>query len=300
MNQTLIVPLDGSPAAEQALPMATRLAHELGADVLLTHVIDPMATHLHYHEGKTWTIDDERGQMRSQTLNYLTYIKDTWCNTGVTLTTEVIEGDIGEAIVQLARQRQALYIVMTTHAKTGVARLLLGAVADHVMRQSPCPVLLVPPQTTVQKVQLAPLHHILVPLDGSLFAESALLNAKLLARQLNAKLHLFRVTVVVPTPILYPQAIPYPNALPEQIYELTEKYLLHVQTQLLLEGFDVDSYLGVGTPGDAILAHAEQIHADLIIMATHARTGLARTVLGSTTNHVIRTGKTPVLLVHPE
>jgi len=108
------------------------------------------------------------------------------------------------------------------------------------------------------------------------------------------------VTTLVPATTLYPQAIPFPSSLPEEVYALTEKYLTHVQAQLLHEGFHVDSHVGLGTPGDAILAYAESLSADLIVMSTHARTGLSRRVLGSTADHVVRAGNTPVLLVHPE
>ncbi len=300
MNGTILVPLDGLPLAEQALPLAARLAYGLDAGLRLTHVIDPMATHITYHHGVPWSIDDERRQMQNNATYYLTYVKDTWCNTGVQIAGEVIEGGVGEAVVELAAQRQATYIVMTTHAKTGLARVALGSVADYVMRESPCPVILIPPQHGTKPVHLAPLHNILVPLDGSLFAEAALANAKTLARTFHAKLHLFRVTSIVPTATIYPQRIPLPSTLPEEVYALTEHYLTHIQEQLLQEGFHVDSHLGMGTPGDAILSHAEKISADLIAMSTHARTGVSRTVLGSTADHVVRAGNTPVLLVHPE
>lgn len=300
MNGTILVPLDGLPLAEQALPLAARLAYGLDAELRLTHVIDPMFTRITYHEGLPWTIEDERRQMQTNATYYLTYVKDTWCNTGVHSASEVTEGGIGEAVVALAKQCQATYIVMTTHAKTGLARVALGSVADYVMRSSPCPVILVPPHHGTTPVHFAPIRTILVPLDGSLFAEAALANAKMLARIFHAKLHLFRVTTIVPTTILYPQRIPLPSTLPEEVYALTEHYLTHVQEQLVHEGFRVDSHLGAGTPGDAILAYAETISADLIAMSTHARTGISRTVLGSTADHVVRSGNTPVLLVHPD
>lgn len=300
MNGTILVPLDGLPLAEQALPLAARLAYGLDAELRLTHVIDPMSTRITYHEGMPWTIEDERRQMQTNATYYLTYVKDTWCNTGVHSASEVTEGGVGEAVVGLAKQCQATYIVMTTHAKTGLARVALGSVADYVMRESPCPVILVPPQHGNKPVYLASLRNILVPLDGSLFAEAALANAKHLARTFHAKLHLFRVTTVIPTTTLYPQRIPLPSTLPEEVYALTEHYLTHVQEQLIHEGFQVDSHLGMGAPSEAILAHAKAVSADLIAMSTHARTGVSRTVLGSTADRVVRTGDTPVLLVHPE
>jgi nucleotide-binding universal stress UspA family protein len=300
MNSTIIVALDGSSLAEQALPLATRMAQGLKAELLLTHVIDPMATRISYQEGIPWTIDDERRAMQKHASYYLTYVKDTWCNTGVHVAAEVVEGGVGEAIVELARQRQATYIVMTTHAKTGLARVALGSVADAVLRQSPCPVLMVPPQQRANPVHLASLRRILVPLDGSLFAETALASAKTLARTFNARLHLYRVSTIVPTPMQYYPHLPAPAPLPDQVFGLTEHYLASVQARLMREGFHVDSHLGVGTPGDAILAHAKSIHADLIVMSTHARTGLSRTVLGSTADQVVRSGDTPVLLVHPD
>lgn len=300
MNATIIVPLDGSPLAEQALPFAARLAQGLNAELRLMHVIDPMSTRITYHEGIPWTIDDERRHMQTNSNYYLTYVKDTWCNTGLPISTEVAEGSVGDAIVSVAQQQQASYIVMTTHAKTGLARVALGSVADYVMRESTCPVILIPPHHGNKPVHLAPLRNIMVPLDGSLFAETALAYAKVLARTFNATLHLYRVTTAVSTPMLYPQRIPMPIPMTDELYAINEQYLDHIQTRLLAEGFRVESHLGIGTPADAILAHADVIGADLIAMSTHARTGLHRTILGSTADYVVRTGTHPVLLVHPE
>lgn len=131
---------------------------------------------------------------------------------------------------------------------------------------------------------------ILLPLDGSEFAETALPTARGLAGRLPGDLVLIRVT----SPILTTA----PELFPSLGHEFTEQ--ARVAAQDYLQGLhDGPSYSLVGSPKEQIVQAAMDHHADLIIMASHGRTGVARWLLGSTAEYVVRHTVCPVLLQRP-
>ena len=141
---------------------------------------------------------------------------------------------------------------------------------------------------------------ILVPLDGTRFAEAALPAAARLARQARGRLHLLlahqpTLALVGPGEI----AAPDPG-LDRALLDQEECYLAGVAASAGQAGVGTVS-LGqaVGPAGDAICEEADRIEADLIVMATHGRSALGRLWLGSVSHHVIRYAGRPVLLVNP-
>lgn len=141
---------------------------------------------------------------------------------------------------------------------------------------------------------------ILVPLDGTRFAEAALPVAARLARTARGRLHLLMAHR--PTPALVgPGEIAAPDpGLDRALLEQEEHYLAGVSASAGQAGVGtVTLAQAVGPAGDAICEEADRIEADLIVMASHGRSGLGRFWLGSVSTHVIREAGVPVLLVHP-
>ena len=134
---TILVPLDGSPLAEAALPKALELAEVSGARVLLlraaeTHTLLPR-------------VDPTEAQVKvvSEAESYLARVRKRLTRQGrVTVETAVWYGPAARAIVEAARIRKVDQIVMTTHGRSGVRRLLLGSVAESVLRGTTTPLLL--------------------------------------------------------------------------------------------------------------------------------------------------------------
>jgi nucleotide-binding universal stress UspA family protein len=141
---------------------------------------------------------------------------------------------------------------------------------------------------------------ILVPLDGTRFAEAALPAAARLARRARGRLHL--LLAHQPTAALVgPGEIAAPDpGLDRALLEQEEDYLAGVAASAGQAGVGTIT-LGqaVGPAGDAICGEAGRIEADLIVMATHGRSALGRFWMGSVSSHVVRDAGVPVLLVHP-
>ena len=149
---------------------------------------------------------------------------------------------------------------------------------------------------------------ILVPLDGSEPAETALLHAVEVAKRFGAELILFQA--ITPLTQLLAQAAPTSlevatvgSQLADEAYEASSATARQYmeRTGSTLGGQDVRVRVAVmdGAPGDAILAQARQHAVDLIVMSTHGRGGLGRLVFGSVADDVIRNSSIPVLLVRP-
>ncbi|HSE94887.1 MAG TPA: universal stress protein [Methylomirabilota bacterium] len=139
---TLLCPTDFSECADAAQAVAARLARRLQADLVLLHVAVEAPL---YHEGWASTAEVRRVfEIQRQ------WAKDTLDDrateihgTGVTARGAVVDGVAHEAIVAEAERLGAEMIVMGTHGRGGLARFLLGSVADRVIRLAPCPVLTV-------------------------------------------------------------------------------------------------------------------------------------------------------------
>lgn len=139
---------------------------------------------------------------------------------------------------------------------------------------------------------------ILVPLDGSARAEQALSEAARLARATQGALILVRAVAPPPRyPATYVPAELAPNATYETFEEEANSYLLGVSQSSGVAGIPIECHVSVGPPAPLVIEAATEYAADLIVMNSHGRTGLARWVLGSVAQQVVRHAAIPVLVV---
>lgn len=140
---------------------------------------------------------------------------------------------------------------------------------------------------------------ILVPLDGSRFAEGALPYAQMLAECGGGQIELVRIAVH-PSSYVYVSDPATLASLYDSDRVHCEEYLQKVAARLQ-EATSVKVSMAVleGPVADAILDHAEDTHADLIVMSTHGRSGMERWLLGSVAEKVVRGAKIPVMLIRP-
>lgn len=142
-------------------------------------------------------------------------------------------------------------------------------------------------------------NRILVPLDGSTFAEAALGHARTLARCTGAELTLLRVAThpvyeyVAAEPLLY-------QTIEQDSEKESAAYLEKVAAELRAEGFHVSAETCTGPVAETILDYARDISADIIVMSTHGRSGLARWFIGSIADKIVRGATLPVLLARPD
>lgn len=140
---------------------------------------------------------------------------------------------------------------------------------------------------------------ILVPLDGSDLAESALAHVRPLAKCMGSEVVLLRVVSV---PVGAYMMVTEPRLIEEATQGVEDEasdYLKGVAATLRADGIKVSLQVGTGVIGDTIQDYAISLHADLIAMSTHGRGGLARLVIGSVADQLIRHSKVPILLVRP-
>jgi nucleotide-binding universal stress UspA family protein len=282
----ILVPLDGSPLAEAILPVVEEWAKTEGAEVILLRAV--MARHLPFADA----VEAEVRVVR-EAETYLEAVAERLERRGITKVRRVAWYDepataIGEAA---ARDRVDL-IAMATHGRSGLNRLLLGSVAEAVVRSVRVPMLLLRGQSAWKPW----LHkRILVPLDGSEASEAILPMVERLARP--------RALTVTLLEVVEPLSSPEDSELASHTEEFIrfrleegERYLAKVADPLRAKGLRVECIVRIGGAAGTITIVAAEEQADLIAMVTHGRKGLERLFFGSVAAGVLRNATVPVLL----
>jgi nucleotide-binding universal stress UspA family protein len=312
MYRSLLVPLDGSPFGEHALPLALAVARRAGARLHLLHVEDPLPA-TGSPEMTAFFDDDLAAQLRAHQQAYLDEaVRRVKAVAAVPVTSALCPGDVAPTVAAEATRVGADLVVMATHARGPLGRFWLGSVADELVRQAPARLLLVRPEEFPADLQREPaLRHVLLPLDGTPLAEQMIEPAVALGSLLGAQFTLLRVlTPVVTTP--YP-ALPGGTAgqltaslidrlqeLQQHLRQQARDYLEQVADRLRGRALRVKTRVAVAEqPASAILQEAENQGADLIALETHGRRGLSRLFLGSVADKVVRGASVPVLVHRP-
>jgi nucleotide-binding universal stress UspA family protein len=304
--KTILVPLDGTPLAEQALTYAQLLAPVLGAKVLLLRA----AT----EDEQERFLGQQRGQQVGTTLLqpppvcevcalkaeclhsdcYLAAQAERLRACGVEAYGDTRIGLPASVIVQSAEHWPDTLIAMATHAYSGLRRWVLGSITDKVVHDTTMPLLVVraPQRTPPAEPRL---RHILVPLDSSAFASQALALAIQLAVRAHAKLTL--LWVVAPSIEEYIGDSPSQLDLRRVLYDEAVKTYISVAGGVSPESVPIVSAVTLGPTAETIAEEAERRRADLIVMATHGYTGLQRWQLGSVADAVLHRTTTPLILV---
>ena len=299
--RTILVPLDGSPLAEQALPLARRIAERAGSKLRLVLVhqiptapLDPGAARL-FTGMEMATRKWERSYLRS--------LQTKLRQEGVRLASAVtLSGPVGPALARYVQELGIDLVVMATHGRGGVRRAWLGSVADHLVRQLQVPLLLVRPAEGAATASVATATQILVPLDGSPLAEGVLGPATDLAHLWGAELTLLRVVhpVVFYGDELLGWPAPYDKELTAHLRSQAEDYVRDIAERLRRDGLRASGVAVVGWgAADAILTTAGPEQVAAIAIATHGRGGVQRLALGSVADKLIRAAEVPVLVYRP-
>jgi len=299
MRDSILIPLDGSPFGEQALPMGLDLARRMGAEVHLVHVHQPVRP-APYVEGLPAYNSELEEEARRREEQYLASLANRSAETaGVVVRRALLEGPVAPALSRYAEEEEIGLVVMTTHGRGGLSRAWLGSVADALIRQVNVPVLLLRPGKGGAAEKPREFRRILIPLDGSKLAESALSTAEAIGRLSGAEYTLLQV--VVPPFVLMPPRSTVVGGLPYEDMASHEQeaaeYLEAVARPLRARGLDVKAVVETHTnPALAVLEYAQANDIDLIAMSTHGRVGFSRIALGSVSDKVLRGSEVPVLL----
>lgn len=297
MYTKILLPLDGSPVAEQVLPYARFLAKSLDARVELVHAVEPeiIATYADPNHGRY--VDIVQSTLKEEALRYLSGIRAALPNTSkVTCAAEF--GKPADVIISRSAGDPGTLIAMATHGRSGFQRWLLGSVAEKVVQMSANPLLLVR-ATAKPEASAPPWKTIVVPLDGSPIAEQALPHARELAGRMDLEMVLLRV-YAIPVTGFSSEDYYTPNL--EQLLKQAEddarSYIEEKAAELGREGVKrVSARFLEGESANQIIDFARKTPDSLIAMCTHGRSGIGRLVLGSVTSRVVRHSGDPVLIV---
>lgn len=289
MYRTIMVPLDGSPFSEQAVPLAVAVGHRTGAKLYLVHVEEPL-----FGE-----VSESISEQVRERLDFLA--RSISEEADISVTVGFLVGRVAEELIGYADQIDADLVIMTTHGRGGLSRAWLGSVADTLIRGSRIPVLALRPRDAAPRVDTKAIDHVLIPLDGSAMSEEVLDHALALGGPdvHYTLLQVIQLPIAVETVTVTSGFVLDPRMIEADRAKALE-YLNRVAEGLEGRVRQVDTAVLVDPqPATAILAYAEQNDVDLIALATAGRTGVRRLILGSVADKVLRGASTPVLLYHP-
>lgn len=288
----LLVPVDLSPRSCRAARYAGALAKQLHAAVDVVFVLEPAP----FYSGLDYTpLSLDSAELVQQARARLTKLVQTELPAGLQTTVSVLHGRAAAQIVAAARQRKADLIVICTHGYSGAERIVMGSTTEEVLRQAPCPVWTLR-HRTAPKAGLR-IRRLLVPIDFSEPSRKALRYALGLARRFEASLTVCHVVSPVPPSRRWTTLA---RDLEAEAVESAREQLNQWIQPARDAGHNIKAEVLVGTPRDQIIAQADRQKADLVVMATRGRRGLARWLLGSTAEQVVRHAPCPVLVVRPQ
>jgi nucleotide-binding universal stress UspA family protein len=289
-RQVALVPLDGSATAEYVLPIAVATAKALDLWLVLAQFV---------RDAQPGDDAHAREALRPAR-HYLDGVVASLHGAGVVLNTRALTAgdDIAAGITSAAHTEDAALIMLATHGRTGVRRLVMGSVADAVIRSATLPVLVVRarPGTPTSSGHEAAIRRILAPVDGSTAATAALAEAVKLARGAGAVLDIVQVAPWSWSLMAGATDVAPPEGLDAQLEAGAAEYLARVQAELPAD-VRQEQHVLRGDPAASILDYADTSHADLIAMGTRGRSPVTRWALGSVADRVVRSGTHPVLLV---
>lgn len=284
MIKSVLVPLDGSELAEQALGYAIPIATRHEATLHLVFVI---------RKDADASEDDNAREYLSNIANQI----DVYAQTHVRL------GTPADEIIDTSDELEDPLIVMTTHGRTGIGRWIYGSVADKVVHAAESPVLLL--RSGAGELEGGNIQRIVAPVDGSAYSEAALNFAKSMSKIFDSELHVVRVAE---TSSLY-SSLGYETYAPgagqpmsdvvEYMVNETHKYISKVTRELRDQGYNVQGAVLEGFAGEELIGYERKVEPQLVVMATRGRSGFDRFIFGSVAERILKSGKTPVLMVKP-
>lgn len=290
---------DLAACARQAFAPATSLARRCEAEL---HVFHAVVLHGHEPHEPLFCIpatDDAYAAAAAVVEEELAALARSSCAAGARLV--IVQRSAfraADAIVEYAEEEGIDLIVMGTHGRSGAGRLLLGSVAEEVMRQATCPVLVMRQLEDGKNRPVSLVRHIVVPIDFSLPAKEALIAAGELARRYGARVTLLHVIEEREWREVYREDGVGVRAPRERVTARAERRLRKAAAALP-PGVAYEIELRGGRPAAEIVAFAERTGAELVVMASRGLSGIERLLFGSTAEEVVRTADAPVMVVHP-
>jgi nucleotide-binding universal stress UspA family protein len=289
MPRAVLVPLDGSPFSERAIPVAVSIARRNRMRVELVLVHEPFIILPPGPRATPSVSPVMDGEWRSR---HGAYIRDLVARvkgaTNVPINGVVMDGAVAAGIAEHADTTDARLIVLSTHGAGIASRLWLGSVPRAITHVAPVPVLLVKPDSSSVEPPRDRFRNVLIPLDGSLLGETAVQYSTLVAGKAGAEYTLLRVV----TPLEEWQLGAGSWASDDDLAVTeAEAYLDTQAADLRAQGFRVRTEVVRGRrSADSILDYAMKHGVDLIALTTHSRSAASRFFRRSVADRIAREG----------
>ncbi len=283
----ILVPTDFSPASNRAISLAKRMAERFDAEIHLLHVrvlLDDLSV-------DSEILDEVERILKTSEPATQHVLESAGKNGHTHILTHIERGNAAApVIIDAVTEYDCDLVIMGTHGRRGINRLLTGSVAQEVVHHSPVPVL----TTRAAEGGAFLPHKILAAVDFSETSLEAVEWAANLAETLNGEVTLLHVF----EPLIYPDfyVLESPIEDREDIKDHCLESLAVIATEKLAE---VPSTVAVihGHVAQGISSYAHDNNYDLVVLATNGLSGLSHAVLGSVAERVVRLSTVPVLTV---
>ena len=291
MIKKILCAIDRSPSSLQAFGYALALARWQSARLNLLEVIEEAPPP---GVNRAPTSDGVPNETRTTLERDLRRVLTARRASDVKVEISLRNGNVVQEILEQAKKSQPDLMVIGSHGRGGIQRLVLGSVAEKVLRLATCPVLTVRRGVRLVRRSRSPFATILCPTDFSAAANKAVAYAKRLAQEADAKL-------ILMTAVEWPFGDEVTSGAVAELQKSIASNASDALTRLLprpaSNGPRAQAIVAVGKASAAIVKVARARSVDLIVMGVSGRGALDVAILGSTTHHVIREGAWPVLTV---
>ncbi|GCE06515.1 universal stress protein [Dictyobacter aurantiacus] len=317
MFKRILVPLDGSARAEQALPLAAHIARTYNSAIILTRIVDVFETVGASSIQAAALTNEIREIQEKEAREYLQRIYGARELERLDTAIEVHSGDVATTLLEMITRESIDLVVMTSHGYTGYKQWMLGSVAQKMVHDSIAPVLIqrenyaLPCGTASGDLKFC------VALDGSELAERVLRPALYVAAACGnvrqREVHLLRIVKAMEAErveifrrihkldiqqFLYNEATSYLKELGERLNKEAAAQLGVRVTWSVIMGSDIARAIIHEVEGEAPVMQGPFPYA-LLALATHGRSGIARWAAGSVAERILNNTKLPLLVVHP-
>ena len=296
-SRNIIVGTDLSASAKQAYPFAAGIAQRLRATIILVHVDELMEFGFH----TAAELNDNLERLAQARQSCLEEAEDIFRSAKLDVTIETREGTPSEQILLAADDHDADMVIVAKQGVRGIERLLLGSTTRRLVRGARRPTMVIPVETANKPLtSIASFRRLLAPTDFSDMAQQGLEYTADLAGQLSAELnivHVLKLPTVI-SPIPGESMMLVPEELRGRMEEDANERLEKVVAGLNYSKAEIQILISFSV-AEALADEAEK-SADLIVVPSHGKGAIKATVLGSTTEELVKRSTKPVLVLPPD
>ncbi len=296
--KNILVPTDFSEDANRAACYAATLSSRFGSDVAFLHIVSVFKRHASYLRERFPDLEELYAAAEKDAQELIA--KQASAAQTAKYRKVVLRGaSIPEELLFYAADHEVDLIIMGTHGRTGIEHMLLGSVAERLIRNQKRPVMTIK-YAFGNRLVKPDFRRILVPLDFSKCSESALEPAAALAQKFEADVQFVHVVEDIANPAYLGFGDPSLFNMSPVIRERQIPMMQEVAEKAIPKEIKRDFHILEGRAHTEIIHFAEKNEVDLIVMSTHGLSGFEHLLLGSTTEKVVRKSPIPVLSVNAQ